>query len=181
MRQTDILRTAAGLPAVIFLAVVVTAISAKAPMPADKSDTYARPQPRVTETKLNANKIPRSVQVAPPSNKLAAAADYALPWHSFNGGGIVAGSSPTHGLGDAIGQTFAERGSSAGYGLEFGFFAGAAICNCENQGDFDEDGFITALDLGSMIDVLFAGAPDIRDPNCPTTRLDFPSVRHKTP
>ena len=51
--------------------------------------------------------------------------------------------------------------------------AGAKVCNCPYQGDIDEDGFVTALDLGSMIDILFAGAPNLQDPNCPTTRTDF--------
>jgi len=46
-------------------------------------------------------------------------------------------------------------------------------CACPYQSDFDEDGFLTALDLGAMIDILFAGDPDVSDPNCPTTRADF--------
>jgi len=46
-------------------------------------------------------------------------------------------------------------------------------CACPFQADFDEDGFSTALDLGSLIDVIFAGAPDILDRACPKTRADF--------
>jgi len=46
-------------------------------------------------------------------------------------------------------------------------------CSCPFQADYDEDGFLTALDLGNMIDVLFAGKPDIFDPACTTTREDF--------
>jgi hypothetical protein len=46
-------------------------------------------------------------------------------------------------------------------------------CYCFYQSDFDEDGFITALDLGAMIDILFAGAEGIQDPGCPTSRADF--------
>ena len=38
---------------------------------------------------------------------------------------------------------------------------------------FDEDGFVTALDLAGLIDVLFSGATDIHDPLCPTTRGDL--------
>ena len=41
------------------------------------------------------------------------------------------------------------------------------------RGDYDGDGFLTALDLGINIDVLFAGTPDITDPNCPTSRGDL--------
>jgi len=46
-------------------------------------------------------------------------------------------------------------------------------CDCSFQSDFDGDNFVTALDLGSMIDLLFAGATDIQDPACPSTRSDF--------
>ena len=48
-----------------------------------------------------------------------------------------------------------------------------AECSCPNQSDFDDDGFYTALDLASMIDILFAGSPDIKDPWCPSPRADF--------
>jgi hypothetical protein len=48
-----------------------------------------------------------------------------------------------------------------------------AACDCPFQSDFDEDSFLTALDLGSMIDILFAGQPDVKDPNCPSPRADF--------
>jgi hypothetical protein len=46
-------------------------------------------------------------------------------------------------------------------------------CDCPHQSDFDGDGFLTAIDLGDLIDILFAGAPDIQDPNCPANRSDF--------
>jgi hypothetical protein len=57
-------------------------------------------------------------------------------------------------------------------------FASATIevvsgCSCPSQGDFDEDGFLTALDLSAMIDILFAGQPDVKDPVCPSPRADF--------
>ncbi len=57
-----------------------------------------------------------------------------------------------------------------------GFGAGSITvnsCSCPYQCDYDQSGFLDALDLGNMIDVLFAGKPDINDPNCPTTRMDF--------
>jgi hypothetical protein len=47
------------------------------------------------------------------------------------------------------------------------------LCICPMQGDFDEDDFITALDLAAEIDVLFAGRDDAQDPDCPTTRGDL--------
>jgi hypothetical protein len=46
-------------------------------------------------------------------------------------------------------------------------------CSCPYQGDFDADGFLTALDLAGMIDILFAGRVDPKDPLCPATRADF--------
>jgi hypothetical protein len=46
-------------------------------------------------------------------------------------------------------------------------------CDCPHQCDFDADGFLTAIDLSGMIDVLFAGSPDIQDPDCPISRSDF--------
>ncbi len=46
-------------------------------------------------------------------------------------------------------------------------------CACPSQGDADADGYITALDLGSMIDRLFAGKADIQDAGCPTSRFDI--------
>jgi hypothetical protein len=46
-------------------------------------------------------------------------------------------------------------------------------CDCPFQSDFDEDGFLTALDLGKLIDILFAGATDVQDPDCPSPRADF--------
>lgn len=47
------------------------------------------------------------------------------------------------------------------------------LCDCTHQADFDGDGFVTAIDLANMIDILFAGKADIKDPNCPAYRSDF--------
>lgn len=55
-----------------------------------------------------------------------------------------------------------------------------AICACPHQCDFDGDGFQTALDLGNMIDILFAGKPELRDPGCPIPRGDFDCDRFST-
>jgi hypothetical protein len=46
-------------------------------------------------------------------------------------------------------------------------------CGCPHQCDLDGDDFYTALDLGKVIDILFAGDPDISDPFCPNPRADF--------
>jgi M6 family metalloprotease-like protein len=48
-----------------------------------------------------------------------------------------------------------------------------AGCLCPYQGDIDEDGFITSLDMSGLIDALFAGGPDPQDPNCLTYRFDL--------
>jgi len=41
-------------------------------------------------------------------------------------------------------------------------------------GDYDEDGFLTAIDMGKMIDALYAGGPDPHDAGCDTRpRGDF--------
>ena len=54
-------------------------------------------------------------------------------------------------------------------------------CQCPFQTDFDADGFLSALDLNNLADLLFAGQTDIQDPNCPKPRSDcdcdgFPTV-----
>jgi len=46
-------------------------------------------------------------------------------------------------------------------------------CDCPFQGDNDLDGFITALDLGAIIDILFAGHADVQDPLCLSPRFDL--------
>jgi hypothetical protein len=46
-------------------------------------------------------------------------------------------------------------------------------CDCPHQCDYDGDNFLTGLDLGLLIDVLFAGHPEIQDPGFPTSRGDF--------
>jgi hypothetical protein len=54
-------------------------------------------------------------------------------------------------------------------------------CECPYQCDHDMDGFITALDLGTEIDILFGGVPDVADPLCPTVRGDFDFDTFDTP
>jgi hypothetical protein len=44
---------------------------------------------------------------------------------------------------------------------------------CPNQGDSEPDGFITALDLGAIIGILFEGAENLQEPCCPSPRFDF--------
>jgi hypothetical protein len=46
-------------------------------------------------------------------------------------------------------------------------------CACPCQSDLDGDGFLTSLDLSTLIDILFSGHPDIQLPECPSPRADF--------
>ena len=49
----------------------------------------------------------------------------------------------------------------------------APPCACPYQGDYDADGFVTAVDLADVIDVLFSGGDDPLDPQCPMRRGDL--------
>lgn len=53
------------------------------------------------------------------------------------------------------------------------FTVSGEACDCPFQGDSDLDGFITALDLGAVIDILFAGQPDVQEPLCLSPRFDL--------
>jgi hypothetical protein len=167
MKRTFRFRARLGLPVVILLAVAITTTSAKAPISVDPTGSAH------TKELLRALASAAVVSTPPVDSRLAASAGFVLPWYSFNGGGSVAGTSPNLGLAQAIGESASGRGISPDYHLDYGFLAGAEVCNCPHQGDFDLDGFVTALDLGSLIDIIFAGVPDIQDPDCPTTRPDF--------
>ena len=46
-------------------------------------------------------------------------------------------------------------------------------CACPFQGDADADGFITSVDLSSVIDALFNSGANPQDPACPTFRFDL--------
>jgi PKD repeat protein len=52
-------------------------------------------------------------------------------------------------------------------------FRVVSACACPSQGDIEPDEFITALDLGACIDILFAGAEDVQDASCPSPRFDL--------
>jgi hypothetical protein len=49
----------------------------------------------------------------------------------------------------------------------------SSVCECPFQGDYDADGFLTAVDLSALIDVLFGGRMEIWDPDCPASRGDL--------
>jgi hypothetical protein len=83
------------------------------------------------------------------------------------------------GLGDVNGDGLPDvlctnKWASGTAGETYVYFLGTICgCNCPNQSDFDEDGFLTALDLGAMIDILFSGSPDVQDSSCLSPRADF--------
>jgi hypothetical protein len=113
----------------------------------------------------------------------ADAAAYSVPWQSVNGGGGPM-SSANYSVSSSTGQSAIGSASSANYSAGIGYWYGASAttgCSCPYQSDFDEDGFLTPLDLSSMIDILFAGDPDVQDPDCPSPRADFDCDSFSTP
>jgi hypothetical protein len=112
-----------------------------------------------------------------PATLSTAAAAYQIPWKSVNGGGNP-GTSASYMLNASVGQSTIGYATSTSYEAGIGYWYGAdaspgPLCDCPYQSDFDEDGFLTALDLSAMIDILFAGDPDVQDPDCPYPRADF--------
>jgi len=49
------------------------------------------------------------------------------------------------------------------------------VCECPWQGDYDADGFLTAVDLARLINIVYFGSIGTQDPDCPVRRgdLDF--------
>ena len=85
-------------------------------------------------------------------------------------------ASANYRVNSSAGQSSIGYSSSASYRAGIGYWYGVSAttgCSCPFQSDFDEDGFLTALDLSEMIDVLFSGHPDVQDPDCPSPRADF--------
>jgi hypothetical protein len=95
-----------------------------------------------------------------------------INWSNVNSGGQDT-QSPAHTLKFSVGQSVIGYTVSASHETGIGYWFGAGVCHCPYQSDCDEDGFITALDLSCMIDILFAGQPDVKDPDCPSPRADF--------
>jgi hypothetical protein len=99
--------------------------------------------------------------------------NYNLNWYVVDGGGDNAAASASFKMGVSAAQPAAGELVSPSFRLKMGFWYGAHLCRCPFQSDFDEDGFLTALDLSGMIDILFAGQPDVQDASCPSPRADF--------
>jgi hypothetical protein len=93
-------------------------------------------------------------------------------------------STTTSGGGAVVNSTLFGTSADPDDNYVPAFAAGAITvlpCDCPHQADFDEDNFLTPLDLGTLIDVLFAGFPDPQDPDCPATRTDFDCDGFSTP
>jgi hypothetical protein len=78
-------------------------------------------------------------------------------------------------------RLFDEFGTEIKPSFTKGVITIESACDCPHQADYDSDFFITPLDLAALIDILFAGAPDIQDPTCPATRSDFDCDGFATP
>lgn len=50
---------------------------------------------------------------------------------------------------------------------------GSAACDCGGRCDYDTDGYLTAIDLGMLISVLYEGATELEHPACPTSCGDY--------
>lgn len=112
----------------------------------------------------------------PAPDQVSGTAAYQIPWQSVNGGGAPSAST-NYQVSGSVGQSSIGYATSTNYQAGIGYWYGATAssggCSCPFQSDYDEDGFLTAIDLGSLIDVLFAGKPEITDPDCPKSRGDF--------
>jgi hypothetical protein len=121
--------------------------------------------------------------------------DYDITWASLvggpylyelfeDGGSIYLGPDTSVSLRHASGSyayyVLAHDGE-CGAGIPSPSGAAVSIADCPFQSDFDADGFVTPIDLASLIDVLFAEGSDPQDPLCPTTRGDFDCDGFTTP
>ena len=93
-----------------------------------------------------------------------------------SGGVITIDSSTTTSGGSVVNSTLFGTSALPDDNYVPAFAPGAITvipCSCPNQSDYDVDGFLTALDLSTNIDILFAGFPEPQDPNCFAGRADF--------
>jgi len=140
-------------------------ISAQSTVPStstkETDSTRSAPMPQVS--------VARDVGIA------GTAAAYEIKWQCVSGGGGPAASA-NYQANATVGQSAIGFATSSSYEHGIGYWYGAQPgggCSCPYQSDFDEDGFLTALDLSAMIDILFAGQPDVQDTGCPSPRADF--------
>jgi hypothetical protein len=174
-----ILMIGGGMLLLFALTVVVNAGRAKpvATTPIN-SERMRHSRTRATPSVESPSPVTRyapNVQLSlPASNAMSSSASYEIDWQSINGGGGPM-SSANYSVNSSAGQASIGYATSANYQAGIGYWYGMAGggCSCPYQSDYDEDEFLTAVDLGRLIDVLFAGDPTIQDPGCPTVRGDF--------
>ena len=70
-------------------------------------------------------------------------------------------------------KAFSGMPDSSNYSEIESCYLTQSICDCPHQGDFDASGYLDAIDLNELIDVLFFGGFDPHDPLCPITRGDL--------
>jgi hypothetical protein len=131
--------------------------------------------PAQTTIKFEEPGLDHALLEQPATQQPSAAAAFQIPCQSVNGGGGPM-SSANYSVNSSAGQSTIGFSSSASYQAGIGYWYGVSAatgCSCPFQCDYDTDGLLTALDLGSLIDVLFAGKPEETDPNCSTSRGDF--------
>jgi hypothetical protein len=142
----------------------------------DAASIAKKAQPTKSELAAAAARTwqPDEDTLSPPAQSGATA--FEIPWQSVNGGGAPS-SSASYRIDASVGQSTIGSATSASYeagiGYWYGVSGGTSTCDCPYQCDYDEDAFLTALDLSALIDVLFAGRPEVQDPGCPTSRGDF--------
>ncbi|GAB4329167.1 MAG: hypothetical protein Kow0074_25510 [Candidatus Zixiibacteriota bacterium] len=49
----------------------------------------------------------------------------------------------------------------------------AVLCNCPSQADINSDQALDAVDMNTLIDIVYFGQTDVQDPQCPTSRTDL--------
>lgn len=123
-------------------------------------------------TPVKVNPQIQRVHPGGPSTVATAAdsASYSLDAANLSMSAGIGDSSDSYRLDWMSGELALGEGESPSYTVSIGLFSS---CGCPYQGDFEPDGFLTALDLAACIDILFSGAADIRDADCPSPRCDL--------
>lgn len=121
---------------------------------------------------VDLSSIASSANAAPPTIvRSSEASTLSMSWWAAGGGGVL-GKTGIYPFGGMVNQGAVGSGTVDGVRLGTGFWHGARVCLCPNQGDGNDDHVLNAVDLNLMIDALFFGGPNPRDPSCPNLRFD---------
>ena len=94
-------------------------------------------------------------------------ADYAIDWHTIDGGGEMWSTGGTYELGGTIGQPDAGAMSGGDYTLTGGFWA---LPPCWCLSDMNNDGLRNGNDIQAFVDCMTGGGS-----NCACADLDSPA------